>query len=83
MIVVPKSAVIREGSAFVVYVKKGSDYLRREVEIIDGDYAFYEVEGLEEGEEICLRHPEQEQQLHLPDFQSPTLSTRQRQFVAF
>ncbi|RPI22401.1 MAG: efflux RND transporter periplasmic adaptor subunit [Acidobacteria bacterium] len=80
-IVLPKSAVIKKGSEFVVFVKKGDKYLERKVKILDGDYAFYLVEGVNGSEEVCLQHPFEKQKLRLPDFSAPTPATQGRRFT--
>lgn len=80
-IVLPKSALIKKGSDFIVFVKKDDKYLERKVKILDGDYAFYLVDGVKGGEEICLQHPFEKQKLRLPDFSAPSPATQGRRFT--
>ncbi len=82
-IVIPRSAVIKKDSEFVVFVREGGEYLEKEIEIVDSDFGFHVVQGIAEGTRICLRHPLEDQRLHLPDFSSPTASTQRRRFVPF
>ena len=81
VLVVPKSAVIRRDTDFVVFVKRGKEYVEEKVGIADTDYGFHVIEGLEEGDEVCLQHPYDELKLHLPDFSTPPSSTRRPRFV--
>jgi len=80
-IVLPKSALIKKGSDFIVFVKKDEKYVERKVKIVDGDYAFYLVDGVKDGEEVCLQHPFEKQKLRLPDFSAPTPATQGRRFT--
>ncbi len=80
-IVLPKSALIKKGSEFIVFVKKDEKYLERKVKIVDGDYAFYLVDGVKGGEEVCLQHPFEKQKLRLPDFSAPSPATQGRRFT--
>lgn len=82
-IVIPKSAVIKKDSEFVVFVREGDEYLEKKIEIVDSDFGFHLVQGLAAGTRICLRHPREDQSLHLPDFSSPTASTQRRRYVPF
>lgn len=82
-VVIPRSAVIKKDSGFVVFVREGGEYLERKIEIVDSDFGFYIVQGIAEGAQICLRHPLEDQRLHLPDFSSPTAGTQRRRFVPF
>jgi multidrug efflux pump subunit AcrA (membrane-fusion protein) len=79
-LVVPKSAVIKKDAAFLVYVRSGQEYRERPVKIVDGDYGFYVLDGVREGESVCLQHPFEKQKLHLPDFSAPAASTQGRRF---
>ena len=83
VIVIPRSAVIKKDSQFVVFVKEGGEYLEKKIEIVDSDFGFHVVQGVAEGTRICLRHPLEDQRLHLPDFSSPTASTQRRRYVPF
>jgi multidrug efflux pump subunit AcrA (membrane-fusion protein) len=80
-IVLPKSAVIKKGTEFIVFVKSNATYDERKVTILDGDYGFYLVDGLGHGEEVCLQHPFEKQKLRLPDFSAPTPATQGRRFA--
>ena len=82
-VVIPRSAVIKKDSEFVVFVREGGEYLEKEIEIVDSDFGFHVVQGVAAGTRICLRHPLEDQSLHLPDFSSPTASTQRRRFVPF
>ncbi len=82
-LVVPKSAVFKKESDFVVFVKQGDKYNENKVKILDTDHGFHVIEGTREGDEICLRHPYQKQKLHLPDFSAPSAATQNRRFVVF
>lgn len=82
-IVIPRSAVIKKDSEFVVFVREGGEYLEKPIEIVDSDFGFHLVQGLAAGTQICLRHPREDQRLHLPDFSSPTASTQRRRYVPF
>ncbi|MDE2924967.1 MAG: efflux RND transporter periplasmic adaptor subunit [Acidobacteriota bacterium] len=83
VIVIPRSAVIKKDSEFVVFVREGGEYLEKRIEIVDSDFGFHVVQGLAAGTRICLRHPLEDQRLHLPDFSSPTASTQRRRYVPF
>lgn len=82
-VVIPRSAVIKKDSGFVVFVREGDEYLEKKIEIVDSDFGFHVVEGVAAGTRICLRHPLEDQRLHLPDFSSPTAGTQRRRFVPF
>ena len=79
--VLPKNAVIKKESEFIVFIKEGDGYDERKVEILEGDHGFYLVKGIEEGTNVCLQHPFKKQQLHLPDFNAPAAPTQGRRFV--
>ncbi len=83
VIVIPRSAVIKKDSEFVVFVREGGEYLEKRIEIVDSDFGFHVVQGVAAGTRICLRHPLEDQRLHLPDFSSPTASTQRRRYVPF
>lgn len=83
VIVIPRSAVIKKDSEFVVFVREGGEYLEKKIEIVDSDFGFHVVQGVTGGTRICLRHPLEDQRLHLPDFSSPTASTQRRRYVPF
>lgn len=83
VIVIPRSAVIKKDSEFVVFVRENGEYLEKKIEIVDSDFGFHVVQGVSEGTSICLRHPLEDQRLHLPDFSSPTASTQRRRYVPF
>ncbi len=70
-LVVPRSAVFKNGDAFQVFVSKGGEFVERQIQIRDADHGFYVVSGVNPGEEVCLRHPFVKQKLHLPDFSTP------------
>jgi len=82
-VVIPRNAVIKKDSGFVVFVREGGEYLEQEIEIVDSDFGFHVVQGVAAGTRICLRHPLEDRRLHLPDFGSPTAGTQQRRFVPF
>ncbi len=77
----PKSAVFRRDSTWFVFVKSGEEYVEREVKMLAGDHGFYLLEGLEEGKQVCLQHPFEDQKLVLPDFNAPPAAVRQQRFV--
>ncbi len=77
----PKSAVFRRDGTWFVFVKSGEEYIEREVQVLAGDHGFYLLEGLEEGKQICLQHPFEDQKLVLPDFNAPPAAVRQQRFV--
>ena len=81
VLVVPKSAVIKKDSDFVVFVKRGEEYVEEKVRISGTDYGFYVIEGVEEGVEVCLQHPYDELKLHLPDLSTPPAPTQRPRFV--
>ena len=83
VIVIPRSAVIKKDSEFVVFVREGGEYLEKKIEIVDSDFGFHVVQGVTGGTRICLRHPLEDRRLHLPDFSSPTASTQRRRYVPF
>ncbi len=78
--VLPKSAIVKQDNKFVAFVKTPTGYISKEVKIVDGDYGFYVVDGIESGDLVCLQHPFEKQRLHLPDFSAPTTSTQGRHF---
>lgn len=82
-LVLPKSAVIKMGTGFSVFVRQGESYREKKVEVVDGDHGFYVVRGLEEGEQVCLKHPFEREQLRLPDFSAPSAPTQSRRFVIY
>ena len=81
--ILPKSAVIKKDSAFVVFLREGEEYREVSVEIVASDHGFYEVNGVEEGAEVCLRHPYEDRQLVLPDFSAPRAPTRMQRYVIY
>ena len=81
VLVVPKSAVIKKDSDFVVFVKRGEEYVEKKIRISGTDYGFYVIEGVEEGDEVCLQHPYDELKLHLPDMSTPPAPTQRPRFV--
>ncbi|MCY3778437.1 MAG: efflux RND transporter periplasmic adaptor subunit [Candidatus Aminicenantes bacterium] len=83
VIVIPRSAVIKKDSEFVVFVRENGEYLEKKIEIVDSDFGFHVVQGVSAGTSICLHHPLEDQRLHLPDFSSPTASTQRRRYVPF
>lgn len=80
VLVVPKSAVIKKETDFTVFIRQGDGYVERPVKIVDSDYGFHVVEGLKEGDAVCLQHPYEKQKLHLPDFSAPSAPTQGRRF---
>ena len=81
-LVLPRSAVFKDGSRTFVFVPVDkSEYQEQEVQIVSSDHGFQVVEGLEEGTEVCLRHPDQGDEMALPDFSTPTGATRASEFV--
>ena len=81
-LVLPRSAVFAEGSRTFAFVTgSSSEYEERDVNIVASDHGFYVVEGLEEGMEVCLRHPLRGDEIVLPDFSTPTGATRDSEFV--
>ncbi len=81
--VVPRSAVFKQDDNFLVFLQKPQEFEERRVEILESDHGFYLIEGVKEGEEVCMRHPFQAQQLHLPDFNAPSAASQSRRFVMF
>ena len=81
--VLPKSAVMSQDDEFLVFVKRGSEYSEQKVKILDSDHGFYTIEGPAEDDEVCLRHPYETEQLHLPDFNAPAAPTQGRRFMIF
>lgn len=81
VLVVPKSAVFKKQNAFVVFVKQGEQYVEKGIAIADSDHGFHVIEGAREGDLICLRHPFQKENLHLPDFSAPGAPTQMRRFI--
>ena len=82
-LVLPKSAVVKKDDTFVVFLRENTEYVEKEVKILDSDHGFYVVAGISEGAEVCLRHPFEDENLHLPDFNAPTAATQQRRFAIF
>lgn len=80
VLVVPKSAVIKQETEFIVFVRQAEKYVERKIKILESDYGFHVVEGLREGDEVCLQHPYEKQKLHLPDFSAPSAPTQGRRF---
>lgn len=82
--ILPKSAVIKKEDRFLVFVQEGGKFVEKEVHISDSDHGFYVVEGIEDGNRVALRHPYEEQQLHLPDFNAPAgAGTSTQRFIIF
>lgn len=78
-VVLPRCAVVKKDSAFTVFVKGGpKGYTERTVTLRDGDHGFFVVEGLREGEKVCLRHPFEKQKLRLPSFNAPSTTSSRR-----
>lgn len=77
----PKSAVFRRDGTWFVFVKGEEEYVEREVQVLASDHGFYLLEGLEEGRQVCLQHPFEDQKLVLPDFNAPPAAVRQQRFV--
>jgi multidrug efflux pump subunit AcrA (membrane-fusion protein) len=81
-LILPKSAIIKKENSFVVYVRDDEDYQEYPVHILASDHGFYEIDGIEEGAEVCLQHPFEDSQLMLPDFSAPRTPTQsQRYFI--
>ena len=81
-LVLPRSAVFADGSRTFVFVATGSaEYQERDVNIIASDHGFHVVKGLEEGMEVCLRHPLRGDEMALLDFSTPAGATRDSEFV--
>ncbi len=80
-LILPKSAVFKEEEQFVVFTEEDGSYERNEIEILGSDHGFYIVEGLEPGQQACLRHPFDENRLHLPDFNAPSTASQGRRFA--
>ena len=79
--VLPKSAVFKEESRFLVFLQKNGEFQEQVVKIVDSDHGFYVIDGVESGDVISLRHPFQSQQLHLPDFSGPATANQNRRFI--
>ena len=79
--VLPKSAVFKEESRFLVFVQENGEFQEQTVKIVDSDHGFYVVDGVGSGDVISLRHPFQSQQLHLPDFSGPATANQNRRFI--
>ncbi|HUV13812.1 MAG TPA: efflux RND transporter periplasmic adaptor subunit, partial [Acidobacteriota bacterium] len=77
----PKSAVFRRDSTWFVFVKSGEEYIEKEVQVLASDHGFYLLEGLEEGKQVCLQHPFEDEKLVLPDFNAPPAAVRRQRFV--
>jgi len=82
-LILPKSAVIKQDNAFVVYVREKDDYREYPVKILASDHGFYEIDGIEEGAEVCLQHPFEDRQLVLPDFSAPRAPTQSQRYVIY
>ena len=82
-LVLPKSAVVKKEDIFVVFLRENEEYVEKEVDILDSDHGFYVVAGISEGVEVCLRHPYEDENLHLPDFNAPSAATQRRRFAVF
>ena len=82
-LVLPKSAVIEKETKFFVFTQEGANYREHQIKILAGDHGFYVVRGIEDGAVVCLEHPFEKQQLHLPDFNAPTAPTQERRFMFF
>jgi multidrug efflux pump subunit AcrA (membrane-fusion protein) len=81
--ILPKSAVIKQDNAFVVYVREKDDYREHPVKILASDHGFYEIDGIDEGAEVCLQHPFEDRQLVLPDFSAPRAPTQSQRYVIY
>lgn len=79
--VAPKNAVIKKDGEVYVYVKQGEDFTQKTVKILDSDHGFYILEGVEDGDEVAMRNPFEEMELHLPDFNAPSTATQSRRFI--
>jgi len=79
----PRSALIKKDSGWVVFVAEKGSYSEQAVEILGSDHGFYLIKGLSEGDQVCLRHPFEDQKLVLPDFSAPAASGRMERFVIF
>ena len=82
-LVLPKSAVLKKDDTFVVFLRENEKYVEKEIDILDSDHGFYVVAGLSEGVEVYLRHPYEDESLHLPDFNAPSAATQRRRFAIF
>ncbi len=82
-LVLPKSAVVKKEDTFIVFLRENKGYVEKEINILDSDHGFYVVAGLSEGAEVCLRHPYEDESLHLPDFSVPSAATQRRRFAFF
>lgn len=82
-LLLPKSAVIKRDNAFFVYIRKGDDYQELPVKILASDHGFYEIDGIDEGLEVCLQHPFEDRQLVLPDFSAPRAPTQSQRYVIY
>ncbi len=82
-LLLPKSAVIKKDSSFLVYVREKDDYREHPVNILASDHGFYEVDGIDEGTEVCLKHPFEDRQLVLPDFSAPRAPTQSQRYVIY
>jgi multidrug efflux pump subunit AcrA (membrane-fusion protein) len=82
-LLLPKSAVSKKENAFVVYLREEGDYREHPVEILASDHGFYEIDGIEEGAEVCLQHPFEDRQLMLPDFSAPRAPTQRQRYVIY
>ena len=80
--VVPKCSVIKKDSKFSVFVRNAAGgWDERPVTIRNSDYGFYVVDGVKEGEWICLRHPYEKQELRLPSANAAAPGGGMRRFV--
>jgi len=82
-LLLPKSAVSKKENAFVVYLREDGEYREHPVEIRASDHGFYEIDGIEEGAEVCLQHPFEDRQLMLPDFSAPRAPTQRQRYVIY
>jgi HlyD family secretion protein len=71
--VVPSSAIAVQGNQSVVFVKEGTDFVPKPVEMGLGTHGEAVIlGGIDEGTEIALRNPKETRQLTLPDFSKAT-----------
>lgn len=82
-LVLPRSAVFKEEGRFKVFVADGGAFRESEVTIEGADHGFYVVSGLQAGDRVCLRHPFNQEKLHLPDFTTPSGPAGGRGIVVF
>jgi multidrug efflux pump subunit AcrA (membrane-fusion protein) len=82
-LVLPRSAVIKKDNAFFVYVREEDNYREYPVRILASDHGFYEIDGIDEGAEVCLQHPFEDRQLVLPDFSAPRAPTQRQRYEIY